>query len=280
MKCLTFIVLFILCTLAGMSQSLARLFQYKENQWNNIYTFKQDDLLVSTDCEITFQNSSSLPVGNSSQLILYFIFPDNTYFLIETKNVFTSTFCSYPFIQLTSDSIRPQKYKVYLPHSHDIPLWKSFVEKWNKTNSDFLCCEKPFMEIGSSYVVYDGDTVNVYDEQHQKDGKWVVYSINNEFREDSTTFFLPFDITIIAEQQFEHGEKNGVWTGYYQNGKQCFICTFDNDKLVNGTFFRGDSRIRYKFLYQKKDKFVFRDFANSKGRITISYQELKEWLRY
>ena len=272
-------LLLIVYSFTSMSQPYAQLLQHKDNLWDTICVFGQKELLISTDGEISFQNHSCLPLPFSSSCFLNFVFPDHSYFLIETKNIFTSRYCSYPSIQVYCDSIKPIKYRVDLPHAHDTMLWKSFVKKWNDKNVSSLFGEKPFMKIDTSYVVYAGDTVNVYDNAHKRDGKWLVYSINNVLREDSTTFFLPFDLTILAEQNFEHGKKVGVWTGYYRNGGKNFTCIFENDALVKGLFFKNDGKIRYKYLYFEKDSFVLKDYTNKGKKIHVSKETMLKWLQ-
>ena len=279
MKNFFLLLILIFCSFAGMSQPYAQFLQYKDNEWAPVCVFDQNQLLVSTECEISFNNSSSFPVAYSSPGILYFVFPDHSYFLIETKTIFSSSHYNYPSIQIQCDSFRPTKYKVDLPHTQDTLFWESFAKKWDGEKEDSIFSEKLFLKIGTSYVVYAGDTVNVYDNAHRKDGKWIVYSINNVLREDSTTFLLPFDLTILAEQHFEHGKKVGVWTGYYRDEKKCFTCTFEDDSLVKGIFFRDDGKIRYKYLYFEKDYFVMKDYTKKRKNIHVSTEEMMEWLR-
>ena len=272
-------LLLFLCPFTSMSQPYAQFLQHKDNLWDTICVLGQEELHISTDGEISFQNHSCLPLPFSSSCFLNFVFPDHSYFLIEIKNIFTSRYCSYPSVQFYCDSIKPTKYKVDLPHAHDTIFWKSFAKKWNCETADSIFIGKPFLKIDTSYVVYGSDTVNVYDNAHRKDGKWLVYSINNVFRKDSTTFFLPFDLTILVEQYFEHGKRVGVWTGYYRDGKKNFTCVFENDSLVKGSFFKIDGKIRYKYLYFEKDSFVLKDYTNKRKKIHVSQETMLKWLQ-
>lgn len=142
-----------------------------------------------------------------------------------------------------------------------------------------LLPEKPYLEIGPSCIVYAGITCNLYDDCHRKHGKWIVYTINNFFRKDSTSFLLPFDVDVLAEQYFENGKKVGSWTGFYHGGEKCFTCVFSNDSLVKGVFFKEDGRIRYKYMHMKNGMFVFKDFTDKRKKINITQEELSVWLR-
>lgn len=280
MRYLFFQLIFLLCASCGFSQPYALLMQQKAHaKWDTVCTFRQNDILITNQGEIEFLNSVCLPIAYSGHSTLNFIFPNKSYFLIETKTVYTSTNCSYPCIQVHIDSIRSSKYKVDIPHLQDTVSWNCFVERWKGENSKICIKETPYMEIASSHVIYKGDTVNMYDDCHRKHGKWIVYDINNVFRKDSTTFFLPFDVTVLAEQYFENGGKVGSWTGYYHGGEMCFKCVFSNDSLVKGTFYREDGKKRYKFLHMKNGAFLFKDYTCKQKKAIITMEDLSIWLR-
>ena len=92
--------------------------------------------------------------------------------------------------------------------------------------------------------------------------------------------YLPFDVSILAEQHFDHGKKTGTWTGYYSNGvKKSFLCTFVNDSLVKGIFFKQDGKIRYKYLYMEDDSFVVKDYTDKRKKMRVSKKEMMAWLK-
>lgn len=261
------------------SQPYALLLQNRtSSKWDTICTFKHSDLVITSHGEIEFLNSSCLPVAYSGHSILYFFFPDETYFLIETQTIYTNSGCKYPCILVNRDSIRQQKYIVEIPHTQDTASWNFFVKKWNGKGSNPRLNEKPYIKIGLSYIVYKGDTVNLYNDCHRKHGRWIVYTINNDFRKDSTTFLLPFDVDVLAEQYFENGKKTDCWTGFYHDGGKCFTCVFLNDLLVKGTFYKEDGKIRYKYLHMKNGAFVFKDYTDKRKKINITQEELSVWL--
>ena len=112
------------------SQPYALLLQNRtSSKWDTICTFKHSDLVITSHGEIEFLNSSCLPVAYSGHSILYFFFPDETYFLIETQTIYTNSGCKYPCILVNRDSIRQQKYIVENPHTQDTASWNFFVEK-------------------------------------------------------------------------------------------------------------------------------------------------------
>ena len=264
----------------SFSQPHAFLLQNNSHsEWDTVCTFNQHELLITHTGDLLFQHSSCLPVSYSPNSVLYFIFPDKTYFQIETKTVMSSTNSQYPCIQVHQDSIRNQNYKVEISHLKDTMCWSIFVDKWCPKRENGFKSEKPILEIGSSYIVYNGDTLNQFDESHKKNGKWIIYKINNVIRTDSISFYLPYDVSVLVEQHFEHGEKNGSWTGYYNNGEKSFSCIFANDSMVNGVFYNQNGKIRYKFLYMEGESFVFRDYTNKRKKLSLHGEILMEWLR-
>lgn len=282
MKHLLTIITCIFCIYSGgFSQPHALLLQQKAPaEWDTVCVFHQNDLIITQTDELVFQHSSCLPVASSNPSILYFVFPNNTYFLINTNTVLSSIYGHYPYFFVYQDSIRSESYKIELQHLKESLSWKTFVKKWSGENSDAYGNEKTFMEIGPSYIVLEGDTMNQYDNFHQKDGKWIVYDINNVFRKDSTVFYLPFDVSILAEQHFDHGKKTGTWTVYYRNSvNKSFLCTFVNDSLVKGIFYKEDGKIRYKYLYMEDDSFVVKDYTDKRKKMRVSMEEMMAWLR-
>lgn len=282
MKRLSFLLFLLLLFFVGrcFSQPYALLLRKETlTKWDTVCIFTHNDLEITNPGEIEFRNLPCLPVAYSGLCILYFLFPDETYFLIETQTVYTNTGCKYPCIFVNRDSIRQKKYEVNIPHPQDSLCWKYFVEKWNGRSINPLLPEKPYLEIGPSCIVYAGKTCNLYDDCHRKHGKWIVYTINNFFRKDSTSFLLPFDVDVLAEQYFENGKKVGSWTGFYHGGEKCFTCVFSNDSLVKGVFFKEDGRIRYKYMHMKNGMFVFKDFTDKRKKINITQEELSVWLR-
>lgn len=271
-------LLFIVNT--GFSQPYAFLLQKKSHsEWDTVCTFTQDELLITQSGDLRFQHPSCLPVSYSPNSVLYFIFPDKTYFQIEIKTVTSNSNSQYPCIQVHRDSIRSRNYKVEIPHLKDTMCWSFFVNKWCTKGETVFKSEKPILEIGSSYIVYDGDSLNQYDKSHNKNGKWIIYKINNIFRIDSLSFYLPYDVSVLAEQYFEHGEKTGSWIGYYNNGEKYFSCVFANDTMVNGVFYNQEGKILYKFLYMENNSFVFRDYMNKRKKLSLPKENLMEVLR-
>jgi len=263
----------------GFSQPYALLLHEKSHvEWDTVCVFRQNELLIMQTGEILFQHSSCLPVPTESN-VLYFVFPDNTYFLVNTKTIFSSIYGEYPFIQVHRDSIRAIRYQIETQHLKDIESWEHFVEKWNDTLKIVSKKEKPLLQIESTHVVYNGDTVNRYDRFLQKDGKWMVFNINNDFRKDSSTFYLPYDVSVLAEQYFKNGKKTGTWSGYYSSGRKCFSCSFVDDSLVRATFYQQDGNIRYKYLYKRNDFYVIRDYTDKRKKMRVSTEEMKGWLR-
>ena len=263
----------------GFSQPYALLLHEKSHaEWDTVCVFRQSELLITQSGELLFQHSSCLPVSTESN-VLYFVFPNNTYFLVNIRTIFSSIYGEYPFIQVHHDSIRAMSYKVETSHLRDTLPWMHFVEKWNATSDNVYTIEKTFLEICSSYIVYEGDTLNRYDDFHQKDGKWIVYDINNVFREDSTSFYLPFDVSVLAEQHFEHGAKTGTWLGYYSTGQKCYRCEFEDDSMVNGIFYKQDGKIRYRYLNKENDSFFVKDYTDRRKKIHVSKEEMMKWLR-
>ena len=281
MKHLLTIITCVICIYSGFSQPHALLLQpIAPAEWDTVCVFHQNDLIITQTDELVFPHSSCLPVAYSKTSILYFVFPNNTYFLIKTNTVLSNTYGHYPYFFVHRDSIRSERYKVEFQHPKDSMLWKTFVKKWNGEKGAAYGSEKAFMKIGPSYIVLKGDTMNQYDNFHQKDGKWIVYDINNDFRKDSTVFYLPFDVSILVEQHFDHGKKTGTWTGYYSNDvKKSFLCTFVDDSLVKGVFFKQDGKIRYKYLYMKDDSFVVKDYTDKHKKMHVSMEEMMAWLK-
>jgi len=138
---------------------------------------------------------------------------------------------------------------------------------------------KPLLEIMSDCILYEGDTFNRYNSSGKKEGRWIVYEINNYIRKDASSYYLPFDFTVKAEQNYENGHREGSWKGYYSDGRIAFVCDFKDNVLLNGTFYMWDGRIRYRYLTFREGMYVFRDITNKRKKFEVSEEELTEWLR-
>lgn len=264
----------------GFSQPSAFLLQQKSHEdWDTICVFSPNDIAITHAGELEFLNPTCLPVAACPRnSIFYFVFPNHTYFLIETQTILSSVNSNYPCIQIHLDSIRNQRYLIDTYHFEDTAMWHRFVAKWNTKEGHVFRNEEPIAEIGTAYVVYKGDTLNLYDDSCKKNGKWIAYHVNNPFRKDSLHFFLPYDISVLAVQHFEHGNKTDHWKGFYNNGNICYSCTFVNDSLVEGLFYGQNGKVRYKYLSMDNDTYVLKDYMNRRNKMRVSEDEMREWL--
>lgn len=251
----------------------------QERKWDTVCAFDKNTLSITEENVLQLKDSNFLPVSSHEADILSFAFSDGSYFMLHTATVLSSITPCYPYFSMTADSLRPGQYEVYCPHPKDSVYLQWLQNRWNGMPYDSALMAKPLLEIKSDCVLYQGDTFNRYNPFGKKEGEWIVYEINNNIRKDASSFYLPFDIAVKAEQYYTDGHREGIWKGYYSDGRISFVCDFKDNVLLGGTFYMWDGSIRYKYLYFRNGMYVFRDFTNKRKKFEVSEEELAGWLR-
>lgn len=251
----------------------------QERKCDTVCAFDKNTLSITEENVLQLKDSNFLPVSSHEADILSFAFSDGSYFMLHTATVLSSITPCYPYFSMTADSLRPGQYEVYCPHSKDSVYLQWLQNRWNGMPYDSALMAKPLLEIKSDCVLYQGDTFNRYNPFGKKEGEWIVYEINNNIRKDASSFYLPFDIAVKAEQYYTDGHREGIWKGYYSDGRISFVCDFKDNVLLGGTFYMWDGSIRYKYLYFRNGMYVFRDFTNKRKKFEVSEEELAGWLR-
>ena len=251
----------------------------QERKCDTVCAFDKNTLSITEENVLQLKDSNFLPVSSHEADILSFAFSDGSYFMLHTATVLSSITPCYPYFSMTADSLRPGQYEVYCPHTKDSVYLQWLQNRWNGMPYDSALMAKPLLEIKSDCVLYQGDTFNRYNPFGKKEGEWIVYEINNNIRKDTSSFYLPFDIAVKAEQYYTDGHREGIWKGYYSDGRISFVCDFKDNVLLGGTFYMWDGSIRYKYLYFRNGMYVFRDFTNKRKKFEVSEEELAGWLR-
>jgi hypothetical protein len=251
----------------------------KERKCDTVCTFDKNTLSITEENVLQLKDSNFLPVSSHEADMLSFAFSDGSYFMLHTATVLSSITPGYPYFSMTADSLRPGQYEVYCPHPKDSIYLQWLQNRWNGKPYDSALMAKPLLEIKSDCVLYQGDTFNRYNPFGKKEGEWIVYELNNNLRKEASSFYLPFDIAVKAEQYYTDGHREGIWKGYYSDGRIGFVCDFKDDVLLDGTFYMWDGSIRYKYLYFRNGMYVFRDFTNKRKKFEVSEEELAGWLR-
>ena len=250
-----------------------------EKEYDTVCVFDNSTLSITKGSMLQLIDSNCLPVSALDADILSFSFFDDTYFLLHTVTVLSSISSSYPYFSKFVDSLRPGQYEIHCPHLKDSVYLQWLQNRWEGASYDTSLVAKPLLEIKSDYVLYKGDTFNRYDFSGRKDGRWIVYEIHNHIKKDTSSFFLPFDFSVISEQYYTSGYRDGTWKGYYSNDRIGFVCDFKNDELLSGLFYMGDGSVRYKFLFSRNGMYIFRDLTDKRKKFKVSEEELAIWLR-
>lgn len=273
------IILF-LFFVGSKAQSQAFLLKWnQERKYDTVCVFDNNTLSITGESVLKLMDSVRLPVSSHDANMLSFTFSDDTYFLLHTVTVLSSITPSYPFFSISVDSLRQGQYKIYSPYPQANIYLQWLQNRWNGEPYDSTLLVKPLLEIRSDCVLYKGDTFNRYNSSGNKEGQWIVYEINNFLRKEASSFYLPFDIAVVAKQSYTNGCREGVWKGYYGDGKICYVCDFKNDKLLSGIFYKWDGGIRYKFLSFRNGMYFFRDFTDKRRRFDMSEEEFASLLR-
>lgn len=251
----------------------------QERKYDTVCVFNKNTLSITSENILQLKDSNCLPVSSHNANILFFTFSDDTYFLLHTVTILSNITPRYPYFSTSVDSLRSGQYKIYSQHPQDNIYLQWLQNRWNGTPFDSALMAKPLWEIKSDCILYKGATFNRYNTSGKKEGRWIVYEIDNHIRQDTSSFFLPFDITVIAEQYYTNGQKEGSWKGYYGDGRIGFVCNFRDNILLDGTFYMWDGSIRYKYLFCRNGVYVFRDFTNKRKKFEVSEEELAGWLR-
>lgn len=250
----------------------------QERRFDTVCAFDKNTLSITSEHILQLKDSNCLPVSSHDADMLFFMFSDNTYFLLYTTTILSSITPRCPYLSISVDSLRPGQYKIYNPDPQ-VKIYLQWLQnRWNGTTYDSSLMSKPLLEIKSDCVLYEGDTFNRYNSSKKKEGRWIVYEIDNHIRKSADSFYLPFDITIKAEQYYTDGYKEGSWKGYYSDGVIGFVCDFQDNILLKGTFYMRDGSIRYKYLYYRNGMYVFRDFTNKRKKFEVSEEEMAGWL--
>ena len=274
-----FIVL-LLFFVESKAQPQAYLLKWnQERKYDTVCAFDKNTLSITGEHILQLSDSSCLPVSSYDADMLFFTFSDDTYFLLNTITILSSITPRYPYFSISVDSLKLGQYKIYSPLPKDSIYLQWLQNHWNGSPYDSALMAKPLLEIKSDCVLYEGDTFNRYNASGKKEGRWIVYEIDNHIRKNASSFYLPFDITVKAEQYYTNGQKEGLWKGYYSDGRLCFACIFKDNLLLDGTFFMWDGRTRYKYLFYRNGMYVFRDFTNKRKKLEVSEEELVGWLR-
>jgi antitoxin component YwqK of YwqJK toxin-antitoxin module len=85
----------------------------------------------------------------------------------------------------------------------------------------------PLISLGQSHKLHQGDTINVTDDQNQKQGLWVTF--NND------------ETKIVEQGQYLNNKKDGVWHSYYDDGTTKHEITYKNGKAIGPTRFYYDN---------------------------------------
>lgn len=251
----------------------------KEKKYDTVCAFDKNTLSITNEHVLQLMDSVQLPVSSHDADMLFFTFSDGTYFLLHTVTVRSSISPRYPYFSMSVDSLRPGQYTIHTLHPQDNIYLQWLQNRWNGTPYDSALMAKPLWEIKSDCILYEGATFNRYNASGEKEGRWIVYEIDNHIRQDTSSFFLPFDITVKAEQYYTNGQKEGSWKGYYGDGRIGFVCNFKDNILLDGTFYMWDGSVRYKYLFYRNGVYVFRDFTNKRKKFEVSEEELAGWLR-
>lgn len=273
------IVLFLLFVGADAQPQAFLLKWNQERMCDTVCAFDKNTLSITEENVLQLKDSNCLPVSSHQADILSFAFSDGSYFMFHTVTVLSSITPNYPYFSMNIDSLRPGQYKISCPHPKDSIYLQWLQNRWNGMPYDSTLMAKPLLEIKSDYVLYKGDTFNRYNSFGEKEGMWIVYEINNNNRKDATSFYLPFDIAVKAEQYYTDGHKEGIWKGYYSDGRIRFVCNFKDNVLLDGTFYMWDGSIRYRYLSFRKGMYAFSDFTDKRKRFEVSEEELSRWLR-
>jgi len=250
-----------------------------DGKYDTVCVFDKNTLSITGEHILQLKNSKCLPVLSHDVDMLVFTFSDDTYFLLHTINILSSINPRYPYFSIPVDSLRPGKYKIHSPDPQSCIYLQWLQNRWNGTSYDSALMAKPLLEIKPDCVLYEGDTFNRYNSSGKKEGRWIVYEIDNHIRKSASSFYLPFDISVKVEQYYKNGHKEGFWKGYYSDGRIGFVCDFQDNILLDGTFYMWDGRIRYKYLYYRNGIYVFRDFTNKRKKFEVSEEEMAGWLR-
>lgn len=251
----------------------------QEKKYDTVCAFDKNTLSITNEHVLQLMDSVQLPVSSHDADMLFFTFSDGTYFLLHTVTVRSSISPRYPYFSMSVDSLRPGQYTIHTLHPQDSIYLQWLQNRWNGTPYDSALMAKPLWEIKSDCILYEGATFNRYNASGKKEGRWIVYEIDNHIRQDTSSFFLPFDITVKAEQYYTNGQKEGSWKGFYGDGKIGFVCNFKDNILLDGTFYMWDGSVRYKYLFYRNGVYVFRDFTNKRKKFEVSEEELAGWLR-
>jgi hypothetical protein len=251
----------------------------QERKYDTVCKFDKNSLSITGKNILQLKDSNCLPVSSHDAAILFFSFSDGTYFLLHSVTILSSITPRYPYFSIPVDSLRPGQYEIYCPHPKDSAYLQWLQYRWNGAPYDSALMAKPLLEIKSDCVLYEGDTFNRYNSSGKKVGRWIVYEIDNRIRKDVPSFYLPFEITFKVEQYYANGHKEGIWKGYYSDGRIGFVCVFKNDILLDGTFYMWDGSIRYAYLSYRNGMYVFRDFTNKRKKFEVSEEELAGWLQ-
>jgi len=273
-------VILLLFFVGSKAQPQAYLLKWnQERKYDTVCAFDKNILSITNEHVLQLMDSSCLPVSSHDADMLYFTFSDDTYFLLHTVTVCSSISPRYPYFSMSVDSLRPGQYTIHTPYPQDNIYLQWLQNRWNGEPYDSALMAKPLWEIKSDCVLYKGDTFNRYNASGKEEGRWIVYEINNLIRKDASSFYLPFDITVKAEQYYTNGQRDGAWKGYYSDGRIAFACNFKDNVLLDGTFYMWDGSIRYKYLFYRNGMYVFRDFTNKRKKFEVSEEELAGWLR-
>ena len=273
------IVLFLLFAGADAQPHVLLLKWNQEGKYDTVCAFDKNTLSITEENVLQLNDSKCLPVSSHDADMLFFTFSDSTYFLLHTVTVLSSITPSYPYFSMAADSLRSGQYEIFCLHTKDSVYLQWLQNRWNGMPCDSALMAKPLLEIKSEYVLFKSDTFNQYNSFGKKEGKWIVYEINNDLRKDASSFYLPFDIAVKKEQYYTDGHRDGIWKGYYSDGRIGFVCDFKDNVLLDGTFYMWDGSIRYKYLYFRNGMYVFRDFTNKRKKFEVSEEELAGWLR-
>lgn len=251
----------------------------QEKKYDTVCAFDKNTLSITREHVLQLKNSNCLPISSHDADILFFTFSDDTYFLLHTVTIRSSITPRYPYFSISVDSLRSGQYTIHTPHPQDNFYLQWLQNRWNGTPYDSALMANPLLEIKSDCVLYEGDTFNRYNASGNKEGRWIVYEIDNHIRKDASSFYLPFDIIVEAEQYYTNGQREGVWKGYYSDDRIAFACNFKDNVLLDGTFYMWDGRIRYKYHSLRNGMYFFRDFTNKRKKFEVSEEELAGWLR-
>jgi len=84
----------------------------------------------------------------------------------------------------------------------------------------------PFIIHSQTYDIFEGDTINYSDAQHNKQGHWIIFKNRTKQK--------------LQEGYYLHGKKEGVWKSYYVNGNLKYEIAY-----VNGEK-NGKAKIYYE----------------------------------